>query len=78
MTRADRDGFDLGIFAALIALGFVLALLTGARPGSGFDSTLPRCPEDSVLVGTGAFEDGHWTTYACGPAFDDYQQEDRS
>lgn len=48
------------------ALALLAALLT-AQPA------LPACPEDAMLVGVGQFEHGHWTSYVCGPAVDDYQ-----
>lgn len=73
MTRIDKDGFDLGFAAALVALGFALAIMLGARAGGAVvEGSLPRCPEDAVLVGTGDFEHGRYATYACGPAMDDY------
>lgn len=33
---------------------------------------IPRCYEDVSIIGTGQFESGRWSTYACGPAVDDY------
>lgn len=32
----------------------------------------PQCAEDVVLVGVGEFNDGRYSAYECGPAFDDY------
>lgn len=75
MTRMDRDGLDLGFYAALMALGIVLGAFLGVGDAEAFQP--PACPEDSVIVGVGAFEHGRWSAYTCGPAFDDYQQEDR-
>lgn len=37
---------------------------------------LPRCTEDAVLVGIGDFDNGRWTEYTCGPAVDDYEEDD--
>ena len=34
--------------------------------------SIPRCPEDEVLVGAGSFTNGRWTWYSCGPARDDF------
>lgn len=59
---------------ACVALGFAFAFLSMGTAGY---ARVPVCPEDAVLVGYGAFEDGRWRTYACGPAVDDFQQEDR-
>ena len=36
--------------------------------------SFPKCQEDVVFLGTGQFEAGRWTGYACGPAVDDYIQ----
>ncbi len=30
--------------------------------------TLPVCPEDDVLVGSGDYNGREWTAYSCGPA----------
>jgi len=44
----------------------------------GQNAAIPKCQEDVVLVGvgqidgTGTFENGRWTAYACGPALDDF------
>lgn len=46
----------------------ILLALVLAGCGS---QALPRCPEDSVLVGVGSFENGRWSSYECGPAYDD-------
>ena len=36
------------------------------------DTRIQRCPEDSVLLGQGQYQDGQWSSYVCGPAIDDY------
>ena len=33
---------------------------------------IPACEEDQVLLGTGAFHDGRWDEFECGPARDSY------
>lgn len=86
MTREQRNNLDLAMAGALFALGFALAVATGARPGSALDqpspvvveqqtsssTSLPTCAEDVVLVGIGDFVNGRWEAYVCGPARDDY------
>lgn len=37
------------------------------------EPSLPSCPEDAVLIGSGSFEHGRWSAYGCGPAVDDYR-----
>jgi hypothetical protein len=61
----DRDGFDLGFYAALIALGIVLGAFLGVGDARAFEP--PACTEDVVLVHQ---ENNAW---ACGPAFDDVE-----
>lgn len=62
-------GIDRAVLvAAILALGFALAIVTGASPA------LPSCPEDAVIVGVGSFDHGQWSTYQCGPARDDYSE----
>lgn len=64
MTTQQRcERFDLVLVACLLALGFAFGVWTQPR--------VPACAEDTVIVGTGDFEHGHWTTYTCGPALDD-------
>lgn len=33
---------------------------------------LPQCPEDEAIRGTGEFDNGRWSSYECGPAWDDF------
>ncbi|KKN47711.1 hypothetical protein LCGC14_0660340 [marine sediment metagenome] len=54
----------ISVFLTLLALR-VLATTEPLRP-------VPRCQEDVVIIGHGDFERGRWTSYACGPAVDDY------
>lgn len=35
---------------------------------------IPRCEEDQVIVGVGAYTDGRWSVYECGPALDDFAE----
>lgn len=48
-------------------LGQALYGLMGA-----YNSRVPQCAEDVVLVGQGEFENGQWQYYTCGPALDDF------
>ena len=53
-----------------------LALLcAGMLLGSGLYHfiVIPPCAEDVVLIGTGDFVNGRWSSYECGPAWDDYK-----
>jgi hypothetical protein len=54
------------ILAVVIVAGSIAVGPRGRAP------IIPQCPEDSVLVGTGAFDNGRWSAYVCGPAVDDY------
>jgi hypothetical protein len=36
------------------------------------ERTVPSCEEDAVIVGTGDFEHGRWTSYVCGPSADHF------
>lgn len=53
------------LLLAIAVICFMIGVLLAFR-------IVPRCQEDVVLVGTGDFERGRWTSYACGPAVDDY------
>ena len=60
---------------AMIGITIVLLIAVGAgdaSAGRGNLRPVPRCFEDSVLIGTGQFSQGRWTHYVCGPAVDDY------
>lgn len=61
-----------GVRAWILAV--LLLLAWAAIPDGPNAPTLPACPEDSVLVGLGAFDSGRWTAYQCGPAVDDYRE----
>ena len=58
----------LAIPALIVTM--MLGILTFASIAS-FPRT-PQCAEDVVLVGVGAFDNGRYDSYECGPAFDDY------
>ena len=64
------------ILAVLVILAWT-AIPDGPNAGAVTlpDTSMPRCPEDAVLVGVGSFDDGRWTEYQCGPAVDDYQED---
>lgn len=34
---------------------------------------VPKCPEDTVIVGGGQYHNGYWDYLYCGPAVDDYR-----
>lgn len=61
---------------ALRTAGAVLllaaAMVAGHAVAPSSPPKLPRCEEDAVLIGAGAFQDGRWSAYVCGPAADDY------
>ena len=55
---------------------FLLAaavLIAAAIIGTAHAPQLPRCPEDAVIIGVGAFDAGRWDRYVCGPALDDWE-----
>lgn len=59
-----------------VLLGLLIFIASiGAVAGAAVEriATTPRCQEDAVLIGTGDFQGGRWTAYACGPAVDDFQ-----
>ena len=75
MTQLNEDFWGGIVFTVLIAVVISLLLLTTSAISDDLPNIeIPTCPEDSVLVGTGNFYDGHWTNYACGPSVDDYQR----
>lgn len=62
----------LAYVAAALALLFVVGFAAGHADAT---EAIPSCPEDAVLVGVGDFESGHWDAYTCGPARDDFNEE---
>lgn len=53
---------------AILAAAYILLLADSTfnlRP-------VPQCEEDQVLIGTGEFTGGRWSSYRCGPAVDDF------
>lgn len=55
----------------IIMILFALLLLNSGKPYIEITRVeMPKCPEDSVLVGTGDFSSGLWDSYLCIP-FDD-------
>ena len=53
--------------AALLA-----ALLTLAAATASASQTMPVCPEDALLQGTGSYDPvTGWSAYVCGPSADD-------
>lgn len=58
---------------ALFAAVWLAAMLVAATaPTPAPTPDLPRCPEDAVLIGSGSFDGGRYSSYVCGPAVDDY------
>lgn len=64
---SDRVAYVVAVLALLFAFGY-------AAGQARATDDLPDCPEDSVLVGVGNFQSGHWDTYTCGPARDDFEE----
>ena len=58
-------------FALLVAAILLTAVALLALP-----PRIPACEEDAVIVGIGDFEAGRWSGYECGPARDDFIEED--
>ena len=63
------SGFGVAMLLAVVVLAIVLVVSIGADDLRNFE--LPQCQEDQVLVGSGAFLDGYWDEYKCGPSLDD-------
>ena len=57
-------------YTCLGAILYAMAVVTLGLPGPGPE--IPRCQEDTVLVGQGDFVRGQWSRYECGPALDDF------
>lgn len=60
--------------AVILGLG-MLAVVTSVAVNAYFtlqSRPVPQCQEDHVLLGTGDFDEGRWTSYECGPAADDF------
>jgi hypothetical protein len=55
------------ILLAIAVVGLTVGMLQRTKMRE-----IPRCNEDVVLVGTGNFSNGMWTSYTCGPAVDDF------
>lgn len=68
----DRVQAVLSVVVLLVVLALVSAAGSSQPAGDDGSRLVPRCPEDSTLVGTGAYSAGRWTAYACGPAVDDW------
>ena len=61
-----------------LAVGLALIGIIAAGCGPGpvdAGRIVAQCQEDAVLIGMGAFEDGRWTWYECGPALDNFGTE---
>jgi hypothetical protein len=70
MTRLRRLALLVAAIVATAGIGSITAQAQRA-------AELPRCQEDAVLIGTGAFDAGRWSAYVCGPAVDDYKETPR-
>ena len=55
----------------LLMLVLVSLLVMVVIPTLHTMRVVPTCAEDVVIIGTGNFIRGRWTTYTCGPAVDD-------
>lgn len=58
----------------LVMLASSAAIVDSAPGGRSPVRYIPRCAEDAVLIGAGAFVNGRWSRYRCGPAVDDYSE----
>ena len=65
---SDREKLTAAtvLLVVLIILVWVLGGVLTSIP------LVPRCAEDTVVVGQGDFEEGRWSYYICGPALDDF------
>jgi len=59
------------LFASIVLILILAAASLGFQLEAA-NARIPRCEEDQVIVGTGDFAAGQWTSYVCGPAVDDY------
>lgn len=71
MSERGMWQIALAAVAVLVAATLLMTLL-----GAGL-RWLPPCTEDVVLLGTGDFEAGRWSSYVCGPAVDDLVPSNR-
>ena len=62
--RQDLIRMTLAILCAGVLLGIM---------GYHF-IVIPPCAEDVVLIGTGDFVNGRWSSYQCGTALDDWNE----
>lgn len=58
---------------AAIIMGAALFVTLGFAWNVKPATVMPQCREDAVVVGVGDFDDGRWSEYVCGPAFDDFE-----
>ena len=68
MMNKDIDSLTVVLVLATIVI--ILVAITYQVEYVGVQ--LPQCQEDQVLLGTGSFSRGRWTSYECGPAADDF------
>lgn len=59
------------VIILLAVLVIAVAVAVGVRITLA-SRRVPQCQEYVVIVGTGDFNKGRWTTYECGPALDDF------
>lgn len=55
----------LAVLILLAGAAWIAYTSLGLRP-------VPRCQEDTFILGTGDFSQGRWSLYICGPAVDDF------
>ena len=71
MSRMSRRQKHRAVFPLIVFILLILLVFWG-NVERDQHRRVPRCSEDSVLVGTGEFNAGLWDSYSCGPAVDDY------
>jgi len=60
-TREPRPMRTLALILITLAFGGII----GGGIVTSTSHLAPKCPEDAVLVGTGDFSGGYWTSYVC-------------
>lgn len=65
MNARETLAIRVWFFLMIIGFGVLLGVAVGER-----HVAVPKCPEDSMIVGQGDFHDGRWERYTCGPAAD--------
>lgn len=75
--RSTRGWYLMFVLTFMLACLWAGSTIQGLRQENvkltgQVSRVIPNCPEDEVLLGTGDFDAGQWTSYKCGPARDSY------